>query len=282
MKPVKPGSLPQVAQYLNYREFLRDFFEAKKASNPSYSFRVFAQKADLGSSGHLKMVIDGQRNITQDTLPKYVKALDLKSKKDRKLFELLVKYNQCKDPIQKVDFFNEVMTEKNKKGLSQLEKHQFQFISSWYHIVIYVMVDFPDFKRDPEWIYSRLRVKISKAQIEAALEDLVQLGLIEEEDGGWRQTKGAITVPDDIKSTAIPKYHDSMLSIAKEALMNLPADEREFNGVTLPIRRSALPYIKERIREFRKEMNEYASNVEDPNEVYQLNIQLLPMTKGEL
>ncbi len=281
MKGSPPGSVPKVANYLNYREFLRDYFEAKKSLNATYSFRVFAQKADLGSSGHLKMVMDGQRNITQETLPKYIKALDLKNKKDRKLFELLVKYNQCKDPIQKVDFFNEVMSEKNRKGLSQLEKHQFQFISSWYHIVIYVMVDFVDFVADPEWIYSRLRKKVSKAQIEAALEDLVTLGLIEQVGGRWLQTKGAITVPDDIKSTAIPKYHDSMLLIAREALVELPADQREFNGVTLPIRRSALPYIKERIREFRKEMNEYASNVEDPNEVYQLNIQLLPMTKGD-
>lgn len=273
-------SLPQVSEYLNYREFLRDFFEAKKDINSSYSYRVFAQKAQLGSSGHLKMVMDGQRNLTQDTIPKYLKALDLKTKKDQKLFELLVKYNQCKDPLQKVDYFNEVMTEKNKKGLSQLEKHQFQFVSNWYYIVIYVMVDFPDFQADPDWIYGRLRKKVSRPQIEAALSDLQILGLIENTNNGWKQVKGAITVPDDIKITAIPKYHDSMLSLARQALVDLPVEEREFNGVTLPIRKSALPYIKERIREFRKEINEYASNVNDPNEVYQLNIQLLPMTKG--
>lgn len=272
--------LPQIGEYLNYREFLRDFFEAKKNINSSYSYRVFAQKAQLGSSGHLKMVMDGQRNLTQETLNKYQKALDLKTKKDQKLFELLVKYNQCKDPLQKVDFFNEVMAEKNKKGLSQLEKHQFQFVSSWYHIVIYVMVDFPDFQSDPDWIYARMRKKVSRPQIESAIEDLLKLGLIEQVDGQWRQIKGALTVPDDIRGAAIPKYHDSMLSLAKQALVDLPVDEREFNGVTLPIRKSALPHIKERIREFRKEINEYASNVSDPNEVYQLNIQLLPMTKG--
>ncbi len=272
--------LPHISEYLNYREFLRDFFDAKKKVNPSYSYRVFAQKAQLGSSGHLKMVVDGQRNLTQETLPKYLKALGLKIKKDQKLFELLVKYNQCKDPLQKVDYFNDVMTEKNKKGLSQLEKHQFQFVSSWYYIVIYVMVDFPDFQAHPDWIYARLRKKVSRSQIESALEDLQTLGLIEKTKEGWVQVKGAITVPDDIKSTAIPKYHDSMLSLARQALVDLPVEEREYNGVTLPIRKSALPYIKERIREFRKEINEYASNVSDPNEVYQLNIQLLPMTKG--
>lgn len=272
--------LPHVSEYLNYREFLRDFFDAKKRNNRSYSYRVFAQKAQLGSSGHLKMVMDGQRNLTQDTLPKYLKALDLKTKKDQKLFELLVKYNQCKDPLQKVDYFNEVMTEKNKKGLSQLERHQFQFVSNWYYIVIYVMVDFPDFRADADWIYGRLRKKVSRPQIESALEDLQALGLIEKTKDGWGQVKGAITVPDDIKITAIPKYHDSMLSLARQALVDLSVEEREFNGVTLPIKKSALPHIKERIREFRKEINEYASNVNDPNEVYQLNIQLLPMTKG--
>ncbi|MCB0407080.1 MAG: TIGR02147 family protein, partial [Bdellovibrionales bacterium] len=273
--------LPRVSDYLNYREFLRDFYDAKKEASHAYSYRVFAQKADLGSSGHLKMVMDGQRNLTQETVRKYLKGLSLKNKKDVKLFELLVKYNQCKDPLEKVSLFNQVVSEKNRKGLSLLEKHQFQFLSSWYHIVIYVMADFEDFQPDPEWIRSKMLFRISQPQIETAIDDLKRLGLLVEENGRLKQAKGAITVPDEIKSTAIPKYHDSMLDLAKEALKNLPVDEREFNGVTLPICQSSLAYIKERIREFRKEINEYASNLESPDEVYQLNIQLLPMTRRE-
>ena len=80
----KQNVVPKVENYLNYREYLRDFYHYKKTVNSSYSYRVFTQKGNLRSSGHLKMVIEGERNLTHDSLEKFANALDLKTKKDKK------------------------------------------------------------------------------------------------------------------------------------------------------------------------------------------------------
>ncbi|NQZ00474.1 MAG: TIGR02147 family protein [Bdellovibrionales bacterium] len=272
---------PDVTGYLNYREYLKDFFAYKKSTNSNYSHRLFMQKAGLSSPGHLKMVIDGKRNLTHLTLPKYIAAVGLTRKKDIKYFELLVRYNQCDEPIEKIKFFNELMSEKKKKGLSILEKHQFDFLSNWLHVAIYVMAGLRDFKADAEWITNRMRKRVSKLHVEAALEDLMELGLIELRGNRYEQVQGALTIPDEVQSTAIHMFHEKMLQMALFALREYDVAEREFNSVTFSFKKSELMTIKNRIREFRREINEFSSNAPDSDEVYQLNIQLLPLTKGD-
>ena len=54
---------PDILQYTNYRVFLRDYYEYKKKTSTAFSLRFFAEKAGLSSHAHLKLAIDGKRNI---------------------------------------------------------------------------------------------------------------------------------------------------------------------------------------------------------------------------
>ena len=57
---------PDILQYTNYRVFLRDYYEYKKKTSTAFSLRFFAEKAGLSSHAHLKLAIDGKRNITKN------------------------------------------------------------------------------------------------------------------------------------------------------------------------------------------------------------------------
>ena len=70
-----------------------------------------------------------------------------------------------------------------------------------------------------------------------------------------------------------------MIELAQDSLKNDSTDVREFNGVTMKISKEKLALIKEKIRIFRKEINEITSNMEDLDQVYQLNIQFFPITE---
>jgi cell division protein FtsW (lipid II flippase) len=59
---------PDVLQYTNFRVYLRDYYEFKKKTLPAFSLRYFAEKAGLSSHAHLKLTIDGKRNITKGTV----------------------------------------------------------------------------------------------------------------------------------------------------------------------------------------------------------------------
>jgi hypothetical protein len=42
----------RVSEYLNYREFLKDFFQSKKNHNPNFSYKLFGTKAGFQQEHH--------------------------------------------------------------------------------------------------------------------------------------------------------------------------------------------------------------------------------------
>lgn len=271
----------RIFDYSDYRTFLSDFYTGRKEKNPNYSHRVFAQQAGLSSPSHLLMIINGSRNLSTKTIPKFVEGLKLKGQ-EASYFELLIQYNQSENLEQKSRYFGEMMAMRSiHKSLHPLEKERFEFLSKWYIVAIYVLVDLKNFDPHPNWIVKKLGGKITPLEAKEALGTLLRLGFLVETEKGLKQAQGAITVPDDTKAVGVYNYHQSMLKLASEALRVLPVPEREAAGVTLAIPKAKLQQIKDRIREFRKEINQLASSLEDPTDIYQLNIQFFPLSESD-
>jgi len=51
----------KIFQYLNYREYLADWFQEKKKLNKSFSYKVLANKAGFKSKSFFPQVVDGSR-----------------------------------------------------------------------------------------------------------------------------------------------------------------------------------------------------------------------------
>lgn len=274
---------PNITQYWDYRQFLTDFYKYKKHSKREYSYKMFCLKAEISSPSHFKMILDGSRNLTANALPKYLKGISFETGSEEEFFIKLVNYNQERDVEKKSEFFEELLSLKSKKGLCPLEFYQFDFLANWYNVAIYVMMDLQDFKSDVDWISKRLKKKISKEHILSSLNTLTKLGLIKKDDSGnFIQSNGALSTPDELRTLAIRHYHRDMLNLAMNSLDEDDLKLREFNGATLPITKGNLPLMKDKIRQFRKEMNELASNFDSKDEIYQLNIQFFPLTKSQL
>ena len=62
-------------EYMNYRDYLRDYYAEKKKQHAFYSFRLFAQKAGFASPNFFKLVIDGKRNMSKESVFRFSKAL---------------------------------------------------------------------------------------------------------------------------------------------------------------------------------------------------------------
>ena len=67
------------------------------------------------------------------------------------------------------------------------------------------------------------------------------------------------------------------MALARQALELAPG-EREINGLTLSVSEEQLPLIKERIRRFRRSLNEEFGAAPNPDRVVQINLSLFPLT----
>lgn len=276
-----PGPALSVFEYVDYRKFLRDFYETQKKRSASYSYRVFADKAGLTSPNYLKLVIDGSRRITDKSLPKFIRGLRL-SPQESQFFKSLVLYQESNDAEAKGLHLRELCAyrQRHSRNAKHMKRDEIESLASWHHWVIKEMVTLNDFSPDPTWIASRLRHKITPQQAAESLQLLVRIGILEQKEGKYQARDALSTTPDDdIASLLIQDLHRSFLNAAIDSLANDTPGDREMNGLIIPLAKNSLPQMKTAVREFRRELNKRFSSPQNNEEIYYLNVSLFPLTR---
>jgi len=268
--------------YTEYRVYLKDFYEFKKDSHRGYSYRGFSKAAGFSSPNILKLVIDGQRNISPAATEKFIKALGF-SNQMSDYFRTLVKFNQSKTDEDK-DYFLSIL-----KKLTPMAKRRelcsdsLKYVSHWLYAVISEMVSLDEFRDDPYWISRRIHGKATVTEISSALKFLISAGFISKDaDGKYQPEDNMVLSSDEVKSLAVRKYHRQMLHQAEDALDNIPMEEREFGALTVVLPENASEELKYKIKQFRQELHTWAMQVseDDGGEfVAQINMQMYPHTK---
>lgn len=266
--------------YTDYREFLRDWYKKAKAEC-HFSFRVFSKRAGFTSPNFFKLVMDGERNLTEESLGKFVQGLGL-NKQESEFFRNLVFFTQAKNHEERDHFYRLLLQSRKYNELKPIEKHQYEYCAEWYHAVIRELVTSPESDGTPEWIAEKLFPHVSVDEVRRSINLLARLGFIERrEDGGWMQTTSILSTGAEVASVALLNYHKRLLDLAKEILESAPASQRDISSLTLGIPEDAVPMLKKKIQEFRQEILKLVSTAGETKDVVQLNIQLLPVTRGK-
>ena len=269
-----------IFRYHNYRQYLKEYYTEAKRKSSAFSFRYFARKAELPSFNYLKLVMDGKRPLNGLYLKKFIKGLKL-SDREAKYFETMVLLDQTKDFTAKAGYLNKLLEIKSRVAVRDIAQEQELIYAQWYNWVIREMVLLKDFKDDPKWISKKLGRAITPLEAKESVELLKKLGLLRKKGGRWVPHHPAVRSSDEIPNLAIKKLHESFIQKAIEALLTLSLEEREFSGLTIALPRHKISYVKEKIKAFRKELNEILSAEKDSEDVYQLNVQFYPLTRGE-
>lgn len=282
----KKPSPPDILEYTNYRVFLHDYYAYKKATSAAFSLRFFAARAGLSSHAHLKLVMDGKRNITKNTVVKIIQGLGLVDER-AEYFENLVFFNQAQTDKEKTFYYGKLVKSSPGSRLCKLSNSQFRIFTEWYHSVIREMVDLSGFNPAPEWISRKLGGKVSAEEVTESLKLLTSLGLLSKTANGYRQSRNLVTTDDEVMKTdseindmLVKEYHRQMLDRAKDSLESVLAKNRDISAVTFAIRRKDFPTLKKHLQLMRKELLDFSCDAGSGEDVVQVNIQLFPLTRG--
>lgn len=232
----------------NFRLRLRERYAELSETNPRYSLRAFAKRTGLCASV-LSRVINGKRSLPLETMLRVSQSLNL---------DLLP-------------------SSADKRKAEVIEAEAFKVIADWYHFPIIELIRTRGFKSDEHWIAKRLDLPL--AIVQAALDRLEKLKLIERDHGQIRAVDRYVKTSDDVKSSAIRAHHRQMLKKA-DAALDENVDEREFQAINFSFERDDMPEAKKMIRDFCTRFNCRFSK-EGGEDIYQLNLQLFKLTKGE-
>ncbi len=270
---------PSVFTFLDYRAYLRALVAAEKRARPSFSYRFIARRAGVKSPSFLKLVIDGQRNLGTDTVDRFAQAFGLTAE-ERDFFAHLVAFNQATSVAEANRHFERLNASRRFRAARLIDGAMFEYLSCWYYPAIREMAGRPDFVEDPEWVAKELHPQITTSQARAALKLLFELGLlIRGVDGRIARGEPALDTGHEVTSRAVVNYHRQMLERASDALESVPGKERDVLALTVCIRADSVAELKRRIHEFRETLVARCDDDRDPDVVYQLNVQLFPMTR---
>ncbi len=273
---------PDIFGYLDYREYLRDYYDAAKEAVSAFSYRYFSRRAGFSSPNYLKLVSDGDRGLTPKSLEKMIKGLEL-DREEARFFRALVGFGQAKSAEEKNEYFESVSASQQFRSARRIDSSMFEYLSRWYYPAIREMAARPDFKNDPKWIAGELFPPITAKQAQQALDVIFDLGLLETDgEKVWRGNPN-LTTGHEVGSLAAGNYHRQMLEKGAQSIETVPREHREISGMTMCINDEKFLELKERIHSFRESLMEVAErdDGDNPDRLYQFNLVFFPLTKWD-
>lgn len=270
--------LPVPYAYLDYRQYLAEWFQVKKANNPRFSHRLFARLAGQKNPSLLHHVIEGRRNLTRETTESFVRGLGLRAG-EAQFFRLLVELDQATHDDERNRAWEQISATRRFREARPIDREAFEYLSSWTLPAIRELARRSDFRADPAWVGDQLRPRIPVAEARRALEILKGLGLLVESDGTLIATESSVATSPEISRLAVLNYYRGIMERAAEAIDRFPGTERHLISVTVGVPDSLLPTLKAEANAFLERMMHLCdSTTEDTDRIMQMNLQIFPLT----
>ena len=268
-----------IFSYINYRLFLKDYYEEHKKSSRYFSYRYFLKKAGINSPNFLKQVIESKRNLTVLTIDKFIIALRL-NEKEANFFRHLVLFNQAKSAQEKQEHYTVMLSMMHMVKEYRLTALQHEYLNHWFIPVVREMVCLHDFKNDFKELASAVTPPITIREARFAIKLLKSLGIIKQlPDGTFRQTAAAIISDSSVARMAVRSFNREMLRKAEIALDNTPTDDRQIYGVTIGVSKACYDVLAAEMAAFRDRAVAIVNSDTGSNRVYQLHLQLFPLSR---
>jgi uncharacterized protein (TIGR02147 family) len=284
---------PTPESFTDHCAYLRAMIAYLKRTQKQFSYRYFSRIAGYASPNFLKLVAEGQRQLSPDSIQRFADALGL-DERERDQFEALVRLGQATNDAERNRFYGKLRrTADASPPALRLERAQYEVYSLWYAIPMRDLIAEPDFQEDPEWIARRMHPRIKASEAQRALSLLEQTGLVSRDASG-RLVRGQakIATAPKVRSLAVRNYHRAMLAHAAQALDGLPVESRDITSLTVAMSRGRYEAVCARVAAFREELLDFIEDSPDQSgadapdhdapvdrEIFALGFQIVPVTQ---
>ncbi len=269
--------MKSIFEYLDYRVYLKDFYEEKKNAQSFFSYRLFGNKVGIDSS-YLAKVFLHSRHIADESITAFAVFCGLKEK-EAEYFETLVHFSKSKSHKKSKLYFEKLLSIKNI-NTQKLVAQQYAYYQKWYYSALRSVLEYYEFTGDYKLLAAVLNPPITPKEAKAGIALLSKLGLVRVNEAGiYKMTDTAITSGSQWQSLAIEAFQEETIRLSQEAIQRHPKNQRDVSTVTLNINAHDFTEIRERVKEFRGTLINYVNAATHPDRTYQLNVQFFPLSK---
>lgn len=269
--------MESIYNYLDYKKYLRDFFDYQRSNETFFSFRYVERRVKIDASNIVK-IINGKRELSKVGIANFIKYLKL-DKNESEYFKNLVFFSKAKKDEECKKYFKKLLTIKDM-DITQVRSDRYEFYLKWYYTAVAsTLYYFNFYGEDYKELGEQVKPVITEDEARESIELLVRLNFIKKDkDGKFIHTDTTLSTGDKWHSYAIHAFQHETLNLAKKSLEEDSKKVRDFSTVTLTLSEDEFEQIKEITSEYRKAVLKTLDDCKDPDRVYQLNIQFFPLT----
>jgi uncharacterized protein (TIGR02147 family) len=274
------NTLLDIYEYLDYRKYLSDFFDAKKRANPLYSYRVFARKAGFNNQGFFIDVVKRRKKLSDNAARRMIKGLDLADDRAR-YFKYLVKYDQTRDGEEKELLLKKLLEFKSKTLFDNVSLQYANYYLRWYNPVIREIIAIEGFDGDFKKLADKIFPRVNVAQVKEAVSVLQALGIIKKDrEKGYKVTMMKLRPNVTELREVIKNLHRRWIEHSTRAIDAIEPEERYISSLMVGLPAEIIPELTKKFEELKEYvLTTAAGHEKDPTRdmrIYQFNFQLFP------
>jgi uncharacterized protein (TIGR02147 family) len=240
--------------------------------------RYYAGKIGL-DPGNLVKILNGERHLSTRAVKQVIAFLKY-SEREEEYFRTLVAFAKAKKQSDIKRHFDRLTTMKRVEPF-EITSGVAEFYRAWYHTAISGYLSFYDFNGDYDALARQFNTAITAKQARESIALLKKLGIIAEDTtGNLRPVHDLMTTGDKWQASAIHEYQRETLRLAEHALDELPKGIRDISTISFAVNKEDFMEICSLAKDFRSSVLRIARESEKTDRLYQINIQIFPLTKG--
>jgi uncharacterized protein (TIGR02147 family) len=269
-----------VFEYLEYRSYLKDTFDERKASNPFFSYRVLSESLGLDTS-NLFRILHQEAHLPVRCQPQTLEFLGL-SGRSAEYYGMLIAYARERGSKSKQEILEKALSLRDVSR-HQLEEQQLAtYFGNWWVAAIRSLLEVTEGSCVPSDLSRRLSPPVSEAAVEDSLKILEELGLVRKASSGRLVLAEAhVTAGGELRTKAVRQFQKQILALASESLERFAREERDVSTLTLALDASTFSQIREILRECRRQIQKCVEEAKKPDRVMQLSMAFFPLAPAE-
>jgi uncharacterized protein (TIGR02147 family) len=267
-----------IYKYDDFRQWLRDAVEAIKKEDASFSYRHFAEIAEVKNPGTLLDVIQGKRALSSKVQEACVKVFGLKTVQ-AEFFRLLVQYHQARNITEKADFLRELQNRRAHSSFVRLNTAQVRYYEDTAYALVLSATEALDFRGDYQELASFLRPSLPLVKVKKCVRELCDWGLLRQDSSGQYLVVSRFLEPPSTLKEPVRRMNRDWILQSAEALLEIPAKERQISSSIIAVSEATRKKILDCIEKMRHEIFDLAEADTAAETVMQLSIQYYPKSQ---
>ena len=260
---------PIITDYTDFIQFIGDMLSFLKQHDANFSVLKASKSLRKVSPALVSLILKRKRRLTFDRVDEISKLLNLTPHEKQFLKDHVAKDEGVIPASTPLDLAS--------RDIPRRKVTSVHLLADWVNVFVKDAFQLTAVRQNPSEIYSILGGIASKNRIDQSIRFLLAHGYLRKTIEGHLVPEVPVhSIDPQVPSLQIRKFHKAALSNAREAIDQHGPEKRYANAMVLTLNEENYKKITELIAEQADQLQKFAENLENGNQLYQLVINLSP------